>query len=246
MTYKLVSTNDHFLLHIDPASHWDPNITVYVGNPNHKSEPCIIISLDANDDEAILQEFEKFSTSDTAEMLQATLKWLMQTYPHIQKVSLTDKSYIPVSDVYSLPLPEYYLLAHGETMYQARYGAVPDPSMKRTPKFLQSYQYFRNLDVAQTPLAPYTNQGHKKVYQVIAEIFRQHIHTTEDVQKLMKRIHLPPITGTLWQISRKTIESYAVDPRIEPTQSGGKFLKNVYYHWHHKPYTLYPLAKPKT
>lgn len=239
---NIYTDNYQFPVHIEAATSDDPITNIYIGNPRNRPKPCIDITV--IDDEAILQEVQYMSTCSTnkflqkghgtVEMIQGSLKWFMMKYPHISKVSLTDKSYIPVSDGYSLALPEYYMLVHGKTWYEHYFGAVlSSSSPKASHTAIQSYRTLRNKFVHETPLLSFVSakDRSRKVYEVISEIFKKHVkndqETYEFIRLLLRQL---PLTGMSWEISRSTILGYPVNVSEKGSQKGlGKSFHKLTY-----------------
>lgn len=174
----------------------------------------------------------------TVEMVRASLKWLVQTHPEVERIDLSDMSYIRISKNYNMPLPEYYTLVHGQTWYQHYFGAVPS---NKTARILQSYQKLRMMQVKDTPLVDYIppSRHGKHVYEVIGPLIKR-IKTHSDAQGFLNNtLHLRPLTNTTWYIPRETALAYDVDVQAKNTQHGGAIMKKMrrklvyYYPYYH-------------
>jgi hypothetical protein len=179
----------------------------------------------------------------TVEMLQASLKWVCTKFPDIDEIHLTDKSYVPINDDYSMALPEYSMLAYGKTWYQRHFGAILDARSPTTQKIIEAYQRLRIRAVQETRLTDFVSNRHhnKKVHEVIANVFKQKLKTDQDTRHLIRTIlGLPPMTGTTWVIPRDTIMSYPVQIAEEQSQQGGRrhsaFVNQM--NFYRKPYYL--------
>lgn len=240
---SLHTANYVFPMKIDLPTDWDPSTTIYIGNPNNKPKPCIVIEVEGSS--AIIQTLQYVQTCSvntvlkkgegTVEMVKASLKWLMQTYPEAKRIDFSDMSYIPLSKSYNMPLPEYYALVHGQTWYQQHFGAIPS---KKTKTVLQSYTTLRMMKVKDTPLVKYLppSQHDKHVYEVIGPLLKR-IKSHNDAHDFLRmNLRLRPLTSTSWYIPRQTALAYDIEvSHANNTQQGGGIMakmrrKLVYYY----------------
>lgn len=177
-------------------------INIWIGNPNCKPKPCIDITV-FNEKEAMInpscsnspKTFERRSEGMKI-LLKSTLRWLIEKYPKITQIHLTDKSYF--GD------PEKMVLTEGMTWYQKYFGALPEPT---TALILRKFVSLHTL--------------HKNDFQKLKNDawFDLNIRTTLLPYKTFVEHH--QLSGTSWFITKETIESYDIPiPNDGTTQHG--------------------------
>ena len=195
----------------------DNEIAVYVGQ--QRKPPCIIITFQRGKKVAILQGLSFFShcninsdkrflqRSGAVElMLKVTLQWLVSEYD-ITRVTFSDKSH----STQGYMLPEKMILTEGKTWYQKHFDAKPDSEL--TKMSLKAYLRLYNDNKAHFISLP----NDAWVMPAIKE-------TLKEFQDTLKKQQL---SGTVWQITRKVIESYNIPYTLHQETLGGSRKANI-------------------
>ncbi len=203
---------------------WDgsKDITIRIGNPKGRPKPCMTFTIDGTD--ALLQELTYYSTcsspkqlergAGTVQMVKSACVAVMHRFPRVTKVLLQDESYHPDPRRGNVPLPEYHMLAHGQTWYQKHFGAAPGD--RRTSKIVRQYAAARLAPVAalgEDVTGTGTVGDH--VQQCMGSL------TEGALDDLRGRLGLPRLSGTVWEIPRSTVLAYGVRGEFSSPQEGG-------------------------
>jgi hypothetical protein len=177
-----------------------PGVTqILVGNPRHHLRPCveILVSRRAT---SVLEGLMYASTCSTVpmeptagtrEMVQAALKYVCKTYPHIKKFELADETHVRTPSGLQFITPRR-LLTGRPGYFQEHFGAEPSAATR-------------------TLLRGMREKGDRSK-DILADA------SMEAICEHAKSRGLPSgcLFGTTWTISRATVEAYAVG---EPTLS---------------------------
>lgn len=198
---------------------FDDTIDILIGNPSCKPKACIEMSVTKETEdtskypsisEAVLQQIHYFDSCSVSEkkftkgskdmdmLVKAALKWLIQKYPYVEKVSLSDKSYFQERDGSPIVLlPEKMYLTEGHTWYQKHFGAQPsDETMRILKRYQYVYENFHHL-LKQLPLSAWYEKELSK--------------TLSDFTFLKNR----QLSGSSWYITKETINEYDIPEVIE-------------------------------
>lgn len=202
---------------------WDAytETKIRIGNPNGRPKPCMTLTIDGS--EAVLQDLVYYSTcsspkqlekgAGTVQMVKSALVAVMQTYPDVFKIMLQDESVLPDARRGNIPLPEYYMLVHGQTWYQKHFGAIPGDH-----RSVREYRMYRSARMA--PVSALGEEGPGTVADFVKGI----VNPTEEVlEDIRNRLELNMLSGTVWEIPRSTVLQYGVRGEFEDAdvQSGG-------------------------
>jgi hypothetical protein len=101
-------------------------------NPMYEPHICILHKIDALEECAIKDSGEKNASLGT-EVLYAFISILRSNYPHVNKIKLTDTSYIPCNrrNGDTLDLLTYNIALYGQTWYEMKAGAYLPSATKR-------------------------------------------------------------------------------------------------------------------
>jgi hypothetical protein len=211
---RLRTTNYVFWADVQTSEDSD-EIDVFIGNPGGSPRPCMVLTVYGR--ELVLQDIVYYATcsapkslehgSGTVEMIQGALKAILATYPLIDKVYLTDKSYFPRSarGGGNIPLPELHAIVHGATWYQRHFGAVPDI---RTVRVLDPYLRKRTQLMENSP--------NLTVAEYVSELKSIDEPT---LIRIIETLGLKRLTGTSWEIPRAVVEQYPITARLEEDTS---------------------------
>jgi hypothetical protein len=201
---------------------WDgsKDVTLRIGNPKGRPKPCMTFTIDGTD--ALLQELTYYSTcsspkqlergAGTVQMVKSACVAVMHRFPRVTKVLLQDESYLPDPRRGNVPLPEYHMLAQGQTWYQKHFGAAPgDP---RTAKIVRQYAAARLA-----PVAALGEDAESTEAGTVADHVRRMGSLTEAAaDDLRGRLGLARLSGTVWEIPRATVLAYGVRGEFEEQQ----------------------------
>lgn len=198
----------------------DDIIEIYIGNTKRKKTPCIRITL-FNSCDAILQDLIFFPHCSVSKrrlqkgdgsvvfMLKCVLKWLVSKYDFIENIEFTDKSRFEDKDV-KIYLAEKCVLTEGKTWYMKHFGAKPSSAISR-----MAYEVYRKV----------FDKNKKTIAKLDKSIWIE--SNIEQLYSKFPSINGKRLSGTTWQIAKKTIDKYDVHP-IEVQIGGGvKACKNL-------------------
>lgn len=202
----------------------EDNIFIYVGNAKRTMSPCICISI-YKKRYVVLQDLIylphcsvcnkriKKGDDSVVMMLQSVLKWLIRKYDFVKYIQLTDKSTF-TTEFGEIRLAEKGMLTEGKTWYMKHFGAIPTSgeAIAAFANFKSTYKKYKDeLSVLDDKAWLYEN---------IRELYTKYPLIKNQV-----------LYGTTWKISRKTIETYDVNPvdiQIGGGRNTGLKLKQLY------------------
>lgn len=131
-------TTPNYLFHCFVFTYGGTTV-LQVGRPRRKSTmPCIEIRISGK--KAHISNLEFGNDCDTSEqldrgkgtieMIQGTLRMLVDTYPFIKQVTLNDTSQFPCGDVW-IDLPYVSMLLYGKTWYERMFRAKAKSKVAR-------------------------------------------------------------------------------------------------------------------
>jgi hypothetical protein len=114
--------------------------------------------------------------SGTIKMIKAVFTFLCQQYPHAKKeILFDDQSTIECMGQKRLSLPQYYLSLHGETWYEAKFGAYPSNKTFRT-------KYIRDKERLRRYLRMHPKQSFEEVMK----------YASKPIRRLLKPVYEDP------------------------------------------------------
>lgn len=214
----LVSDGYRFPL-IEQRYDFEPGLVdIWIGNPKCKPKPCINISAFEEKD-AILNDIAFYPTCSISEktflrrsnamkhLVMASLRWLIDAFPAVDEVQLTDKSYFGNGDQIVM-LPEKMVLCEGATWYQKHLFAEPADLTRITLKrYVALHKRFGN-EFRALPIEAW---------------YETNISNT--LKKYDGFLARTQLSGSVWKVSKETILSYPISTPILVQEGGNKRQK---------------------
>lgn len=172
-------------------------VNIYIGQPEKYTKACAFITVEDDSDTAILQNAMYQTTcakennllpgEGTKLMLQCSIKYVFDTYQHVQFVSINDKSMVPNGKIH---VTAKRLLQGRTGWYQEALHAIPDPNHKQTMFLMKDLQ---------------STSVKNRIVENLETTSKRDWGTHQDIEEMAKRI-IPRsakyLVGTVWCVPR--------------------------------------------
>lgn len=213
----MILTIDGYKFPIETIEYDSPYKDILIGNPSCRPRGCVELTVKDKDPVASLQHVKFYETCSISSkrfvkkqgamhtLIKASLRWLIRTYPHIQKVTFTDESYFEVNGQ-NFMLPEQLFLTTGQTWYSKHFGARLT-NTKRNNDIIYAFQRAYNANHKYYQNLPLNAWLEDKLAETLSK-------------DPMLRNYL--ISGSEWYIPRDIIESYDIPDPVVTVHGGDK------------------------
>jgi hypothetical protein len=202
--------------------------------PNNKSTSCIQILIDKDDKLAILQEVSYYSSCSmkkdglsskdgTRRMCQTILKYLVDTYPFIERVDINDKSAYNITKDKLSFITARYLLQGKQGLYQQYLNAKPTPETLKLINLIEEKRADLNKIIPQIKSNDWWSS--ENIIKLIDYVYDKKLQNYNIKRHLIKQ----KITSNYWFVDKQTIEQYKVSyskMRIRNFAGGFKYNDN--------------------